>query len=746
MKKILMMLLFGLTISLQGCENNDDLWREIDDIKSRVQALETQIKTLNSNVEALQALHESGATITKIEQAADGTYTITLSNGKVLVLKQGSEATAVLPIMGIDAGGYWIVSYDNGKTFAQIMVNGKPVKASAQDGVTPKFKVDDQGFWLVSYDGGTTYEQVKNTAGKPVSALGSGTVTDKFFENVTYKDGLLTIKLLDGTEFSVPVVSNFYCRILTPTEGIQQFTASQTKTFSVEIKGVENTILTQPEGWSVQLSAPTNDVATLTVTAPAASTRAAADSKKDLSILATAGYYACIAKIQVELGGEAPVVKPTISVVNSTSVVPTATALTFEVTASADATSWMYLCQTADLAAPTAEVVATTGKAGTGTSVTVEGLTAETTYKIYVVAIKAPAVYSEVASAENRTIAAPVTRVDYYENGVTINGITYSKTTAGAELVSDTKEINANGVYFLDPKDATVNITLKANGKGGVSDLVIIGRYGDSKAVCNVVGIVSMSGTTGSGVVLKNIKLDASGWANYIFNFDGDVGATFSQFIIEDCLIESPAGKPLSYFSKASAIDKIALTRNKIHMNVTADGGAINLINLSGGAVLANKLGSVEITDNVLYSETYVARGFLFNMANKPSPNLTVKIAQNTFVNYVGNPNGYVMLGSIKSLNINANLMWASPENGQTSYLGKFQSATVATTDATGNIFYGLSAPGKWMTFIDPNVPTTGVPTLDVLTTDPFVGGTFDTAKAIFIPATAYAAYGSTLK
>ncbi|MEG2061927.1 MAG: PL29 family lyase N-terminal domain-containing protein, partial [Alistipes sp.] len=378
MKKYLMMLFVALAVGFQSCDNNDDLWNAIDDLKSRVQALETQVTALNGNVEALKTLY-GGATISKVDNKA-GVYTITLSNGETITLTQGSDAKAVIPVMGINADGFWQVSYDSGKTFTSL-----GVKATATDGVTPKFRIEEKsGFWQVSYDNGTKYDYVLDTAGQKVSAIGDATVTDKFFQAVAVKDGKFEVTMLDGSKLSIPILSDFYCRFAPIPTDVQTFAAGATKRFAVEIKGVDNTIVTAPDGWTAMLTDVVDGKAELVITAPAAGTRATADNSKDVSILATAGSYACIAKLQVASNGVAPV-PPTVAVANSTTTLPTASALTFDVTLSANAESWHYICQKSSVAAPEVAAVLA-GTLGTGTSATVTGLEASTAYTIYVVA------------------------------------------------------------------------------------------------------------------------------------------------------------------------------------------------------------------------------------------------------------------------------------------------------------------------------------------------------------------------
>lgn len=406
MKKYLILIFVALAAVFQSCDNNDDLWDAIDDLKSRVQALETQVDALNGNIEALQKLY-GGATISKVENVG-GKYVVTLTNGETIELVQGSEAEAVIPIVSINDKGEWQVSTDNGATFTSL-----GVKAVAEDGTTPRFRIDEAtGYWQVSYDGGMSFENVKDTKGQPVKAIGSGTVTDKFFEEVKVDGSDLYIKLLGGEELRIPIVSDFFCRIITPTEGVQTFDAGATKRFVVEIRGVEQVKLSAPEGWTARLTDAVDERAELIVTAPAAVTRATADTSKDVAIEAfAAGGLSTVAKIQVESTGTAPAA-PTVAVTNSATVEPTQSALTFDVAPSANADGWKYLCLKSTEVAPDADKVLADGTAGAGTSVTVENLEANTAYTIYVVAY-AGDLTSEVASVGNTTAAEVIDQNDY---------------------------------------------------------------------------------------------------------------------------------------------------------------------------------------------------------------------------------------------------------------------------------------------------------------------------------------------
>lgn len=299
-----------IAVCLVGCNNTDDLEDDINDLKKRVTSLETQIKDLNSNIEAIRELCKEGKTITNIEHA-DGIYTLTLSDGSTLKLVE--KTPALFPLIGINNEGNWQVSYDNGDTYTPILVNGQPVKAKGEDGATPKFRVND-GYWEVSTDG-ITYTQVKNENGDPVKAVPdeSASPEDSFFQKVENKGASLEITLKDGTVVSIPIVKDFFCYFDESYTGIQRIEAGEFKEFDLHIKGAESvSVITAPIGWIVEISDAVEEVAKVKVTAPittAPLTRAIADNTKDVAILATKGVHAQLTKIQVELGEDIPVIK-----------------------------------------------------------------------------------------------------------------------------------------------------------------------------------------------------------------------------------------------------------------------------------------------------------------------------------------------------------------------------------------------------------------------------------------------------
>lgn len=693
MKKYLILIFVALAAVFQSCDNNDDLWDAIDDLKSRVQALETQVDALNGNIEALQKLY-GGATISKVE-TSDGKYLITLTNGETIELVQGSEAEAVIPIVSINDKGEWQVSIDNGATFTSL-----GVKAVAEDGTTPRFRIDEAtGYWQVSYDGGTSFENVKDTKGQPVKAIGSGTVTDKFFEEVKVDGGDLYIRLLGGEELRIPIVSDFFCRIVTPTEGVQTFDAGATKRFVVEIRGVEQVKLSAPEGWSARLTDAVDERAELIVTAPAAVTRATADTSKDVAIEAfAAGGLSTVAKIQVESTGTAPAA-PTVAVTNSATVEPTQSALTFDVAPSANADGWKYLCLKSTEAAPDAARVLAEGTAGAGTGVTVGNLEANTAYTIYVVAY-AGDLTSEVASVGNMTAAAPVTaETDYYQDyqdgkDIALGDLTINKTVYPEAQLLKPSELTAailqtGGLIFVDNSDEsalahTVNGT--SVNAGQTSALVLIGRYKEREQAaltlpemrCNrnvAVMNLHLIGNTDNTFTTTNAKnlnpdlllVDCTLDVKRYFIYDNNGNWSFNNILINNSFVMYPVG----------ATNQPAL----YSITTTAKAGGY-------------PMQSIKLTNNVLYA-TAPTQAYILqcgNNAQYDTKNLRIEITGNTLYN-IYQPNIMIRAYVLAGLTVTKNVGYYTGVTAKSYLTGVYDTAGFTADKAEVTYNYLYTAP-----------------------------------------------------
>ncbi|HIY13694.1 MAG TPA: DUF4988 domain-containing protein [Candidatus Alistipes cottocaccae] len=736
MKKYLILLFVAAAAVFQSCDNNDDLWDAIDDLKSRVQALETQVNALNDNVKALQTLY-SGATVSEVKNE-DGKCTITLTDGKKLTLV--SDIDALVPVVSInEETGMWQYSIGGGEP------QSLNVKAVAEDGKTPTFQVTDDGYWQVDLGDGQGWRDVTYADGGKVSAITDTPTEDKFFQTVEVVGDSLHIVMQNGDELDIPIVKGFLCQIV-DGEGnvitdVQSFDMGVTKEFTVNMRGVDNTILTAPEGWTASLSEPvsgTDDMktATLSVTSPAP-TRATASTAKDVSILATSGKYSCIAKIQVESTGIDPNA-PRITVAVSTDVAATYSTLTFDVVLT-NATTWKYICKPLSEQAPTADEIMASGTDGSGTSVTVSGLEGETDYTIYVVAYDGAAV-SDVASAQNRTLVAPV---DYYTKGVDINGTNYSSSSTGATAVEESKDFTGSdfgseAVYFLGDQDNTLSYTAQGT---VTSNQAFIGRYSDSKPTLTLNGNITLNNQSAT-VAFKNLNIAFD--ARFIQATANTGGA--GSLIFEDCEI-SYTGSYLATFTNAGSavIGNIIFRNCKICYEGTPSGTTttINIITTDNAAFTgATDLESVLFDNNVIYTEK-VASFIVFNGQKAPAfTNLDISFTNNTLVNFM--PNGgqgaVLLVSNCKSVSALTENLYVIDSRTINTFGFKAMSTTPAVSYPTifDNMVYRTGEKGNTTAIYGNNSSAMTKATVYPFSSENFATGTFiKTAEA--------AAYGSSL-
>lgn len=739
MKKYLILLFVAAAAVFQSCDNNDDLWDAIDDLKGRVQALETQVNALNGNIEALGKLYQ-GSEISSVKNE-NGKCTITLTNGDVLTLV--SDIDALVPVVSIDASGNWQYTIGDGEPVSL------GVKAEAEDGKTPTFQVSDAGIWQIDLGDGQGWRDVTYANGQPVSAITDTPTEDKFFQTVEVVGDSLHIVMKGGEELNVPIVKDFLCQIVTESEGVQLFDVGVTREFTVNMRGVETTLVTAPEGWTAELTEPVDGAdgmktALLRVTSPSAGgTRATASTSKDVSILATSGKYACLAKIQVESTGQ-EVEAPTISVALSATTLPTESTLTFEAQLSANADGWKYICQKSDVEElPDAAKIFADGTTVAGSSVTVEGLEAETTYKIFAVAYTGD-LTSEVSTAEGTTTAIPADPNDYYLSGVMINGTSYNSTSQNVQLVSASKDFVADdfasaAVYFLENGDNAQTYTIQ----GAItSDQIFIGRYADSKITLTTNGNVNLNNPSAT-VAFKNLKIDMK---NY-FQMAANSGVL--NLIFEDCEIDyGTSAYLITTGSNASAgsahIGNIIFRNCKIHYTGTVNTNFItaNNTNLTG----LSDFKSVTFENNLIYMAPQLKSSTLFNGNGNVFANLIFKFDHNTVINLL--PNGgqasvLVVNGCAGLTSLTYNLYYSDPGITRGSNTAGFRVMVGSTKDVIGsapvapNVGYGVfSGTNGYINYQGGERIT--------IETSPFSSTDYD--NGIFVKTAEYADYGSTLE
>ena len=215
--------------AIVGCGQYDDseLKSDINDLKSRMAALEKQCKNMNENLTSLQAIVDAIQKqdgIVSVTDLPDGQgYSVKFVSGKVIYLYNGKNGTdGVTPKISVrkDSDGiyYWTVDGDwlmvDGKKVRAVGLDGKDGKdgedgqdgQDGKDAITPQLKIVE-GFWYISYDNGKSWNKLGKATGENGKDGQDGKDGDGFFKSVTVKDGYAIFVMNDSeqTTLRIPV-------------------------------------------------------------------------------------------------------------------------------------------------------------------------------------------------------------------------------------------------------------------------------------------------------------------------------------------------------------------------------------------------------------------------------------------------------------------------------------------------------------------------------------------------------------
>lgn len=258
MNKYKSLILIGLfAVGFSSCQT-DDLQKDIDALKERVEDFEMQVQRLNDEMNIIRVLLDGNKTISSYTQNGDK-YTLTLSNGETIELTQGQDGKNY-PSISIGSNGNWFI---NG--------NDTGNKAEAEDGketeVTPQFKIIDRTWW-VSYNGiEGEYENLG------VQATGEASGVSPIY-NFEAKENEFVFKLSETSEdtFSIPVVEGLTCQILGEKDYYDNIRAEQTFKVKVNLKAGDLVRAVVPTEWKAVVSDYSNLTGehdlTITVTPP----------------------------------------------------------------------------------------------------------------------------------------------------------------------------------------------------------------------------------------------------------------------------------------------------------------------------------------------------------------------------------------------------------------------------------------------------------------------------------------------
>lgn len=251
-----------VALSSVSCYDDGEIWKEIDNIKQELADLRTQIE---SELNAIKELVNGQVTVTNVQQQADGSKQITLSDGtKISVYPKGDEIPANLVTVYNDGGVLYWAMYDGLGNAQPIMVDGKMVPVSD---VAPKTQVVD-GVIEVSFDGGNTWVKTGYEQSAADSIIKDIVVTYSDWQTDSEGNPLAlycTITLADGSIVKVGMQNG---KLILPFDSMFVPYGSEMP-FTLDVQDVADFMTTTPKGWECDVEFNTkNNRMTLNFLAP----------------------------------------------------------------------------------------------------------------------------------------------------------------------------------------------------------------------------------------------------------------------------------------------------------------------------------------------------------------------------------------------------------------------------------------------------------------------------------------------
>ena len=210
MKRLFTTFALAAIIIIAGCTDLDDVYRQLDEQKDKLAALEARLRTveqLTSNVNSeitsikalIDALNRKVSVVSYKELSDKSGYELTMSDGSKITLKHGAKGEkgekgdqgkkgdqgdkgedGIAPVINVkqhtDALLYWTI---NGEWLLDAY--GKKVPAQGKDGeagapgangITPLLRINAEFHWEMSLDNGKTWQLVKDANDNPIPAQG----------------------------------------------------------------------------------------------------------------------------------------------------------------------------------------------------------------------------------------------------------------------------------------------------------------------------------------------------------------------------------------------------------------------------------------------------------------------------------------------------------------------------------------------------------------------------------------------
>lgn len=331
--------------------------------------------------------------------------------------------------------------------------------------------------------------------------------------------------------------------------------------------------------------------------------------------------------------------------------------------------------------------------------------------------------------------------MDIQVGSVTLNKYMFEESEIHAPSESETT-LTAAGIYFLN-SEATVSLSANLS---NVKKLVVIGNTPSASLeqmpTIKYTGkfYMSLGGNTGGlGLLLKNVKIDASSSTTYSFNIGSafvDANTYFENLVFDRCNILFSSGDSFVYVNnstKKMPIQNIEICNTLLS---SESAGQKYVFSFSNHEYEGFKNFTVE--NSVFYCRTEnaaITNFSLMQCANEKGIGFeNIKVKNNTFVNVI--PANQLVKVKMFNVDFSNNLLWRNTDKGGYLLYG-IKGSVFGTASFADNMYY--NADNGTVSFnlfhTDGVVPDNVTNSLQKLSSDPFETLNVTNAQFDLLPA-----------
>ena len=327
--------------------------------------------------------------------------------------------------------------------------------------------------------------------------------------------------------------------------------------------------------------------------------------------------------------------------------------------------------------------------------------------------------------------------MDIQVGSVTLNKYMFEESEIHAPSESETT-LTAAGIYFLN-SEATVSLSANLT---NVNKLVVIGNTPSASLeqmpTIKYTGnfYMSLGGNTGGlGLLLKNVKIDASSSTTYSFNIGSafvDANTYFENLVFDRCNILFSSGNSFVYVNNSAK--KMPIQNIEICNTLLSSESAGQKYVFSFSNNMYEGFENFTVENSVFYCRTESAAITNFSLmqcANEKGIGFeNIKVKNNTFVNIV--PANQLIKVKMFNVDFSNNLLWRDADKGGYLLYG-VAGSVFGTTSFANNMYY--NADDGTVSFnlfhTDGIVPENVTNPLQKLSSNPFE--TLDVVNAKFV-------------